>query len=916
MRYRSTLSLAAAILLGLLAGPTAPVAAKGEPRAPATVHVLENGLKLILEEDHRLPLVAVSVFYRVGSAHEPAGRSGFAHLFEHLMFTGTERVPDGGFDEILEASGAWSNASTAEDYTEYHEVGPAHLLPTMLWLEADRMEALGGAVTQEKLDVQRDVVRNERREGYDNAPYGKAEIVLFERLYPRGHPYHEHVIGSHEDLQKASLEDVQSFFARTYVPSNASIAIVGDFDAEPTIALVERLFGSLPRGEALPAGPPRPATLERAVRVSLPDDVRLPRITYAWHTPAFYAEGDADLDLLAAVLADGKSSRLWWRLVHEEAIATEVVAWQESRRYGSIFRLDVQVADIEHLDRVEEVVREELQTMRTTEVSGEEVDRARAGYLHDELSMRQGLVERAELLNLYDTYLGDPNRLTWDLDRYRRVNPATLRNAARLLDPARGLTMVVRPRSAVSTRATRPADEVPRTFVAPTPETFRLANGLAVWLLRRDTVPLVAARLVFPGGTRGSGGESSGLPAIAARMLTEGAGERTAFEYARALADLGTRVGVHYGRADITLNMQVLGVHIDPALGLLAEAVARPRFDEASYEDLRGRHASWVRMALDEPDRLARELGPRAWLTDVAPAYGAAIEGAPSAILATPREAARAYADEHFGPDGAYLLLAGDLGLDEAKRLVTKHFGAWRGTARSAGTPPRADARAARLDRAHRVRKVIVVDRPEAEQTQVRFVLPAPAWEDADRVPASVVASVLGGAFTSRLMQVLREEHGYTYGSYARYVPLAGVGYLDLDAAVETSVTGQALDALLDVVEGIGAGDVTDAEAKKAVATLLAERVTAMQTLGGMLDELEHAAVFGGDPDGLAKEVAALERPTTANGDRLNAVARRWIRPREGVIVLVGDRRSIEGQLEGLGLPSPLFLTAEEALER
>lgn len=898
--------------VALLLGLASPAPAKGEPHAPARTHVLPNGLKVILQEDHRLPLVAVSVFYRVGSAHEPGGRSGFAHLFEHLMFTGTERVPDGGFDEILEASGAWSNASTAEDYTEYHQVGPAHLLPTMLWLEADRMEALGDAVTQEKLDIQREVVRNERREGYDNAPYGPSEIVFYERMYPRGHPYHEHVIGSHEDLQKASLEDVKSFFARYYVPSNASIAVVGDFDTEPTIALVDRLFESLPRGEALPAGPPRPATLERAERLSLRDDVRLPRITYAWHTPAFYEDGDADLDLLAAVMTDGKSSRLWWRLVRDEAIATEVAAWQESRRYGSVFRLDVQVADVAHVERVEEILREELRALRTKEVSRQELDRARAGYLHDELSMRQGLVERAELLNLYDTYLGDPNRLAWDLDRYQRVTPATLLEASSLLDPARQLTMVVRPREKPSARATRPPVGTPRAFVAPTPEVVRLENGLEVWLLRRDTMPLVAARLVFPGGTRGSGERTSGLPALAARMLTEGAGERGALDYARALADVGTRVGVHYGRADVTLDMQVLSSEVDTGLGLLADAALRPRFDEESYRDLRGRHASWVRMALDEPERIARELGTRVWLADAAPAYGAAVEGTPSVIEATSRESVRAYAGEHFGPRGAYLLLAGDLTLDDAKQLVTQHFGAWTGTRVSVEAP----ARAEHPEGAHRVRRVLVVDRPGAEQTQVRLVAPAPAWEDADRVPASVVASVLGGAFTSRLMQVLREEHGYTYGSYARYVPLDGIGYLDMDAAVETSRTGEAVAALLGVVEDIATGNVTEAEARKAVATLLAERMTAMQRLGGVLDAFEHAAVFQRDPHGVAREVARLEHEALLETKTLNAVARRWIRPRQGVLVLVGDRASLTPQLEGLDLPAPEFLTAEEALER
>ena len=900
----------AVLALLLLAPPLA--GAREAPGEAAAVHVLENGLKVILQEDHRLPLVAVSVFYRVGSAHEPAGRSGFAHLFEHLMFTGTERTPDGAFDEILEASGAWSNASTAEDYTEYHQVGPSHLLPTMLWLDADRMEGLGGAVTQEKLDLQRDVVRNERRESYDDAPYGPSEIVLYERLFPRGHPYHEHVIGSHEDLQKATLADVQDFFSRYYVPNHASLAIVGDFESARTLELVTHLFGSIPPGEALPPGPPAPPSILSPLRVDLEDDVRLPRLTYAWHTPAFYAEGDADLDLIAAILTDGKSSRLWRRLVHDEAIATEVAAWQESRRYGSVFRLDVQAASVEDLDRVDAVVREELQRLRTEAVPGPELDRARAGYLHDEVSARQGLVERAELLNLYATYLGDPNRLAWDLARFGRVTPASVaRTATRYLDPGQSLRMRVLPRATSSPRDARPPDLPARAFVPPTPEVVRLDNGLEVWLLRTPTLPLLAARLVLPGGTQGSGGATAGLPALAARMLTEGAGERDAFAYARALADLGTRVGVYYGRSSITLDVDVLLPHADEALGLLADAVVRPRFDADSFDDLRGRHVSWVRMALDEPDRIARELAPRALLADVAPAYGASVEGAPSSVEATELDTVRGYARERFGPQGAYLLLAGDLDLPTARRLAEKHFGAWKGATKVAPGPELQSPPAGE----HRVRRLLLVDRPDAEQTQVRLVLPAPSWESPERVPVSVVASVLGGAFTSRLMQVLREQHGYTYGSYARYVPLRGVGYLEVDAAVETSITGVAVDALLGVVEGLAQGDITEAEARKAVATLSAERVTAMQRLGGMLDQLEPFAVFGTGPEGLATDVAHLAREETVDPERLNALARRWIRPGEGVLVLVGDRQRIAEQLEGLDLPPPEVRTAEQALE-
>ena len=409
---------------------------------------LENGLTVILHEDRRLPLVAVNLWYIVGSKDEPAGRSGFAHLFEHLMFMGTEAVPYPGFDSIMESSGGSNNASTSSDRTNYFESGPSHLLETFLYLEADRMAALGKFMDQSKLDTQRGVVRNERRQSYENRPYGKAFLEIPRLLYPKGHPYHHPVIGSHEDLEAATVEDVKGFFQDFYDPGNATLAIAGDIDPARARSLVEKHFGRMPRGPAPPRKPPQPPPrLQGTVRFQVEDAVELPLSVFVWHSPAVYAEGDADLDVLATVIAGGKSSRLYATLVYEKKTAQEVAAYQSSRLLGSELRILVHARPGSSQDEIEAEVDREIERLRADGPTQREVDRARNRI---ETSFWQGLQsvsERADLLNTYQFHFGDPGAIGRDRARYDAVTPETVRRWARdVLDPGSRLILRVIPR--------------------------------------------------------------------------------------------------------------------------------------------------------------------------------------------------------------------------------------------------------------------------------------------------------------------------------------------------------------------------------------------------------------------------------------------------------------------------------------
>ncbi len=444
MTMRSV-SAAAGLAAVLAVYPSTRLSAQSSLRVPYTTFTLPNGLEVILHEDHSLPVVAVNTWYHVGSADERPGRTGFAHLFEHIMFMGSQHVPTGEFDRLLEAAGADNNASTTEDRTNYYESGPSNALSLMLWLDADRMGFLLPEITAEKVDIQRGVVQNERRQSYENRPYGLAEENILERLYPSDHPYHWPVIGSMADLSAATLEDVRGFFRTYYAPNNATLAIAGDITPRDARRLAERYFGDITRAPAPTRTPPPPVTLAADVHAVLEDRVQVPRVYVAWHTMKAFAEGDAALDVLANVLAGGRSSRLYRRLVYELQIATDVVAFQDGGRIDGKFELWATARPGHDLTELQRVIEEELKRLAEQGPTAREVARAQNTFEAQFLSRMERVGGKADQLNFYNYFVGTPDYFQSDLDRYRAVSAADVQAATRryLVDAHRVVLSVV-----------------------------------------------------------------------------------------------------------------------------------------------------------------------------------------------------------------------------------------------------------------------------------------------------------------------------------------------------------------------------------------------------------------------------------------------------------------------------------------
>lgn len=868
---------------------------------PYEKYTLPNGMTVILHEDHSLPVASVNIWYRVASKDEAPGRSGFAHLFEHLMFMGTDRVPGLDFDNIMEAGGGRNNASTSEDRTNYYSVGPSELLPTLLWLDADRLEGLGAAMTQEKLDKQRDVVRNERRQTTENVPYGVAENEIVRLMYPRSHPYWGTVIGSHEDLEAATLDDVKNFFATYYVPSNASLVVAGDFDPTVIKPLIDRLFGTLPRGNDVTHAQAEPARVSGVKRVTYTDDVQFPRSYIVYHSPKAYAPGDAEMGLAAGVLAGGISSRLYQRLIYAESLATDVEAMQYPMLLGSLFVVQVTAAPGVTLDAAEKAVDEVIGEFVAKGPTPEELERQKAQVEMAAIAELQSLLAKADKLNEYEFHFGEPDSFKRDLDRYRNATPDKVMEwSKKVLTPNARLILRVIPE--IDTPETNPRDERPTALAASpfsplVPETFKLPNGITVHHWKRSELPLVSLVLMTPFGSVCEPAEHAGLSALTADMLDEGAGDRSAIAFAEALDSIGAALSTDVALETTEVGISVLSRHFDPALALFADAVRRPAFNPTEWERVHDLHVQGLEQAQDHPGTVASWVGMRAFFGDGHP-YSRPTDGFPATADAVNLDNVRTWYQRVYRPESSTILVAGDIETSTLRSMLESAFGDWR--AATGASPP---AQPAFGDPANVAMRVVIVDKPDAVQTVIRFIAPAPPYGDSRRPALELVGTVLGGSFTSRLNQNLREDKGYTYGARCAFLMNPSAGMFTAGASVRADVTGASIREFLKEFAAIRSGDISGGEASKARSTNRMSMVEEFQGLGGIVS-MGVTLVRNGMPfSSIADELAAIDRTTEAE---LNRLAYEAVPLQKALLVLVGDGRLIREQLAGLELPEPI----------
>jgi zinc protease len=873
--------------------------------APLNVETttLPNGLTVILHEDHTQPMVTINTWFHVGSKDESPGRTGFAHLFEHLMFMGTDRVPDNQFDVLMERGGGANNASTSTDRTNYYSWGPRSLLPTLMWLDADRLDGLSKAMTTEKVELQVSVVRNERRQGVDNQPYGKAGLIIAEALYPAGHPYAHSVIGSHEDLAAATADDVKEFFDTYYVPGNATLVVAGDFDRDDALQMVNDTFGAVaakPLPRHLTA---EPVLLEREVRRLATDRVSYGRLYLVWHSPAGYRDGDADMDVAAALLADGDTGRLVERLVRQDQLAQDVSVYQYSKELGSEFHIEATAAEGADLERIKQVILEEVALLQSEGPSEDELARVQAATESGFLRQKESLRRRANKLNAYRKAFGEAD--SFDRDLARRLAPTTASVQAwsrQVLGEGR-LDLRILPEGEANEQANldiRPENLPERPSEPAVAEVLKLKNGRPLYVVSRPGSGLFSGAVIVDGGKRIMSADKSGLASLCATMITKGAGKRGASDFADAVAALGGQVRAGSGNYATSVQVSGLTSRLDDTLALWADALMRPTLSEEDFAREKDLAMAGINSRAQNANRLARVVSSQAVFGRDDP-RGRPNDGFLDTVESLKLDDVKQWAPRLITPSRAAYVFVGDFTPDQIKKALDRHLGKWKNKDKTQipDLPPVTAAKPG----------ILLVDRPDAAQTVINLARPIPAPDQTGRVARDCLNTLFGGSFTSRLMQNIREEHGYSYGARSAYYQDGSQWMLAAGSSVQTEVTGAALNEFRKEFTGLSGGDVTPDELEKAVRTVRFD--------------LENAGATTGAMAGLVAELVRTDRPMDALRQDLGVVPRIDLgginnEAKSGLynwddlmIVLVGDKDTVLPQLEEAGFPAPQIVDQE-----
>jgi zinc protease len=931
---RWTAILALGFTLGVFACASPDATDEGAVSLTFEKYELANGLNVILHVDRSDPIIAVAMTFHAGSAREVTGKTGFAHLFEHLFFLDSENLGPGGLDRLMTRVGSSTNGSTSRDRTNYFEVVPVDGLEKTIWAEADKLGFFINTLTESVVAKEKQVVKNEKRQSVDNRPYGHTSFVIDRAIYPEGHPYRWQVIGSLEDLEGAELADIQDFHSRWYGPNNATLVLAGDLDVEQTKAWVERYFGEIPRRE-LPATPEPPVVELAESQLLFHEDnlARLPMLTVSWPTVPMYHPDSYALNALADLLTDGKSSPFYEVLVKEEEVAPAARASNRTSELAGQFTLQVRAFSGTDLDDVMAAATAAFSRFEETGVVAEELERVKAGYetgFYASLASVQG---KAFQLARYNIFADDPGYAAEDLERslavtaedvmrvYQRYvegrpfaaasfvprgeidlalagstravvveEPIVQGAEAELSAVARGETLTP---SAID-RGTEPPYGDPPSLSAPNVWSTELSNGVSVLGVIDDEVPLVQFKLRLRGGQLLESPATLGVANLLAESMTEGTATRTPEELEKAIDMLGASINVSAGTQSFVISGSTLARNYPETMALVEEILLEPRFDEEAFERTRQRVRNGLRQRSASPTGIAGDVFGRLLYGDHILANNPL--GSTESIEAITLGDLRDYHATNLTPGLASFHVAGDVSETDVLLSLEGIQTRWRGDDPALPAAPRWSPENAGL---------YFVDVPNASQSVLRIGYLALAESDPDFYPATVMNFRLGGGgFASDLTQMLREKRGYTYGIRSGFRGSDLPGPFQISSNVRANVTFEALDLIKDIVDAHGpAFDATDLDATQSF--LLRANARAFETRRAKLGLLSNMSLLGFPADYVLQREEAVRSMTI---ERIQELAARYLDPNQMIWLVVGDARTQRGRLRSLGLGEAVML--------
>ena len=883
---------------------------------------LANGLTLLLHEDHSDPLVHVDVTYHVGSAREEAGKSGFAHFFEHMMFEGSQHAPAKLHWQIVNAAGGNMNGSTNHDFTRYYNRVPNNQLEKILWLEADRMGFLLPAVTQKKFEIQRDTVKNERAQRIDNQPYGRVGETISQALYPQGHPYSWPVIGWVEDLDRVDVNDLKAFFQTWYGPQNAVLTIGGDIDVATTLRWVEKYFGAIPEGQAIPDAQPQPATLSSDRYITLEDKISLPLLQFSFPTVSPQHPDEAPLDMLAEALGQGRAS-LFYQTFVESGLAVQAGVSHPCSELACNFNLYLvanPASDIT-LPELAQLVEEKLAEFSDSWGDEQALQRSKNAYRADTIFSLQSVSGKVRQLANNETFFGTPDTIAYDLERYGRVQHSDVERVFRQYIQAKPkLVLSVVPKGMAATAAYPPNFALPAPLSAsskpvkpvvwqapkeafarsqippaaaapvitvPTLHRTKLENGIPLMTAYADETPTISMQFTLQGGANLETPDKAGVAALTAQMLAQSTTQHSAAELDELLLELGSSIHFSADYDASYISVFSLVDRLDETLGIVKEFLFQPGFKRSEFERLKQQQLQMI----DNDSNYASSLASMAinqlnW--GRSSRSGIMSEGNLQSVTSITLEDVKAYYQRAYSPEVSSVVAVGALSVEVLSKKLA-FLQQWQGKA------PTAPLRGKRLT-ASRIGKIYLVDKPGAAQGVVRVVGSAPGYDATGEYFKTKLANfALGGSFGARLNQVLRQERGYTYGVNSYLSSGRKSSYFVMETDVRADVVGEAVAETIAIMHryqlnGPNLEEIAEMRSAASQAEALSYETPGQKA--GLLWEVQYY--------GLSDDFAQQQQTIigSISQQELTQLAQKHLNPEQMFVVVVGDAKLLRPQLQ------------------
>jgi zinc protease len=903
---------------------------------------LDNGLQVILHVDRSDPVVAVALTSHVGSAREIEGRTGFAHLFEHLLFLESENLGKGGLDKMsARIGGSGANGSTSRDRTNYFQTVPKDALEKMIWAEADKLGFFINTVTEPVLAKEKQVVKNEKRQGVDNRPYGHNFYVIDTNLYPEGHPYSWEVIGSLEDLQNATLQDVKDFYNRWYVPNNVTLTIAGDFDVAQAKQWVEKYFSEIKRGEDIPKMEKQPVTLSETKKLYYEDNfARAPQLTLTWPGVHNYHPDSYALEVLATYLSQGKKAPLYKVLVEDEKLSDNVSAFQYNSEIAGQFMMQVTAFSDTNLQNVLSGINDALAKFEAEGISEADLNRIKAGQETRFYNSLSSVLGKGFQLAQYEIFAGDPGFINQDVknilavtaDDVMRVYNTYVKNKHFV-----ATSFVPKGKKELALNGSKLADVVEEPIIDGAEETFdasivaeyektpssfdrsieppygespdvkvpdvweeELSSGIKVFGIENNEVPLVQFEIQLHGGMLLENPEKIGVSNLLAHLMTKGTANKTPEELENAIETLGASINARASKENITISGNTLAKNYNKTMALVQEILLQPRWDEKEFDLLKQSTLAQIERQKAQPNSIANNqfdkliYGENHILSHDNLGTKASINAITMADL-------KAYYDNFVSPSITKFHVVGAISKDKVTNSLANLNSNW--APKTVDFPNIADPEAPEVS------KVYFYDVPGAKQSVLSFGYPALAATDADYYPASLLNYRLGGGgFASQFTQQLREGKGYTYGIGSGFSGSTIKGPFQISSGVRSNVTYESASLIKEILENYGKNyNENDLEVTKGY--MIKSTARAFETLQSKLNMLTNISNYGYAND-YAKQRQAIVKAMTV--DDIKALAEKYLKPQKMIYLVVGDAATQMSKLEGLGFGKPELLNEIE----